>query len=193
MVRQRPSLYRNFPWFRRSHGTLVKRDLRIGGMLNRDDPAPITVINLERVWVVANIFEHDLAGSAGPATWRRLRSTLIRTVPLPATSPISATKLIVVRARFTQESKFPIPTTSETRHVRPSCNRDGQRTRGGGRSGIRHLRGRRPTGGFVPSANGGYSMRPVKLGSRGLTPSRFSPGLSRAIRWSPKADWRSRV
>ena len=31
-------------------------------MLDRNEPAPITVINLERVWVVANIFEHDLAG-----------------------------------------------------------------------------------------------------------------------------------
>lgn len=42
-------------------GTLVKRDLSIGSMIDRNSPAPLTVINLERVWVMANIFEHDLA------------------------------------------------------------------------------------------------------------------------------------
>jgi cobalt-zinc-cadmium efflux system membrane fusion protein len=51
-----------FPLVSPIAGTLVRRDLRIGGMLDRNEPAPITVINLERVWVVASIFEHDLAG-----------------------------------------------------------------------------------------------------------------------------------
>src|SRR5438876_2342450 len=41
-------------------GTLVKRDLSIGTMINRNGPAPIVIINLERVWVVANVFEHDM-------------------------------------------------------------------------------------------------------------------------------------
>jgi RND family efflux transporter MFP subunit len=30
-------------------------------MIDRNSPAPLAVINLERVWVMANIFEHDLA------------------------------------------------------------------------------------------------------------------------------------
>lgn len=41
-------------------GTLVKRDLSIGAMIDRDRPPPLEVINLERVWVIANVFEHDL-------------------------------------------------------------------------------------------------------------------------------------
>jgi Cu(I)/Ag(I) efflux system membrane fusion protein len=31
-------------------------------MVDRGGPAPLEVINLGRVWVIANIFEHDLAG-----------------------------------------------------------------------------------------------------------------------------------
>jgi membrane fusion protein, heavy metal efflux system len=41
-------------------GTLVKRDLSIGAMIDRNNPPPLVVINLERVWVIANVFEHDL-------------------------------------------------------------------------------------------------------------------------------------
>jgi cobalt-zinc-cadmium efflux system membrane fusion protein len=42
-------------------GTLVKRDLSIGAMIDRSHPAPLMIINLESVWVIANVFEHDLA------------------------------------------------------------------------------------------------------------------------------------
>jgi cobalt-zinc-cadmium efflux system membrane fusion protein len=42
-------------------GTLIKRDLSIGAMIDRDGPPPIVVVDLDRVWVIANIFEHDLA------------------------------------------------------------------------------------------------------------------------------------
>lgn len=42
-------------------GTLVKRDLTIGEMLDRADH-PLKVINLTRVWIFANIFERDLSG-----------------------------------------------------------------------------------------------------------------------------------
>jgi cobalt-zinc-cadmium efflux system membrane fusion protein len=42
-------------------GTLVKRDLSIGAMIDRNGPAPLVIVNLERVWVIANVFEHDLA------------------------------------------------------------------------------------------------------------------------------------
>jgi len=42
-------------------GTLVKRDLTIGALIDADS-TPLTVIDLDYVWVIANIFEHDLAG-----------------------------------------------------------------------------------------------------------------------------------
>jgi cobalt-zinc-cadmium efflux system membrane fusion protein len=42
-------------------GTLVKRDLIVGQMVNGDTEV-ITVMNLDHVWVLADVFEHDLAG-----------------------------------------------------------------------------------------------------------------------------------
>jgi cobalt-zinc-cadmium efflux system membrane fusion protein len=50
-----------FPLISPIAGTLIKRDLSIGAMLDRGGPAPVTVINLDRVWIIASIFEHDLA------------------------------------------------------------------------------------------------------------------------------------
>ncbi len=41
-------------------GTLVKRDLTVGSMVAPDAPV-ITIMNLDRIWVIANIYEHDLA------------------------------------------------------------------------------------------------------------------------------------
>ena len=43
-------------------GTLVKRNLSIGAMIDRNAPAPFVILNLERVWVIASVFEKDLAG-----------------------------------------------------------------------------------------------------------------------------------
>ncbi len=40
-------------------GTVVKRDVTLGSMIDTS-AEPITVVNLDRVWVVANVFEHDL-------------------------------------------------------------------------------------------------------------------------------------
>jgi cobalt-zinc-cadmium efflux system membrane fusion protein len=42
-------------------GTLVRRDLTIGAMVDRNDHEPLTVIDLDRIWVLASVFEHDLA------------------------------------------------------------------------------------------------------------------------------------
>lgn len=41
-------------------GTLVKRDLIVGQIINGDAEV-ITIMNLDHVWVLANVFEHDLA------------------------------------------------------------------------------------------------------------------------------------
>jgi cobalt-zinc-cadmium efflux system membrane fusion protein len=50
-------------------GTLVKRDLIVGQMVNGDAEV-ITVMNLDHVWVLANVFEHDLSGLAIGASAR---------------------------------------------------------------------------------------------------------------------------
>jgi membrane fusion protein, heavy metal efflux system len=44
-------------------GTLVRRDLTVGSLIDSKDD-PIVVIDLDDVWVIANIFEHDLQGVA---------------------------------------------------------------------------------------------------------------------------------
>jgi len=41
-------------------GTVVKRDIAVGSMLDPNEE-PITVINLDKVWVIAAVFERDLA------------------------------------------------------------------------------------------------------------------------------------
>ena len=67
------------------------------------------MINLTRVWVVANIFEHDLAGLHA-ATWPTSQSKPIRTAIFTAASRISAMKSIGPPRRSARELKFPIPT-----------------------------------------------------------------------------------
>lgn len=44
-------------------GTLVKRDLTVGSLIGSDSD-PIVVIDLDNVWVIANLFERDLEGIA---------------------------------------------------------------------------------------------------------------------------------
>lgn len=50
-----------FPLTSPIDGTLVKRDLTIGAMIDREAD-PLIVTNLDKVWVMANVFEHDLSG-----------------------------------------------------------------------------------------------------------------------------------
>jgi cobalt-zinc-cadmium efflux system membrane fusion protein len=50
-----------FPFTSPITGTLVRRDLTIGAMVDRNDHEPLTVIDLDRIWVLASVFEHDLA------------------------------------------------------------------------------------------------------------------------------------
>ena len=50
-----------FPLVSPIDGTLVKRNLTIGAMIDREQE-PLIVIDLSRVWVLAGVFEHDLAG-----------------------------------------------------------------------------------------------------------------------------------
>jgi membrane fusion protein, heavy metal efflux system len=50
----------DFPLTSPIAGTLVKRTLTIGAPVNPDDE-PLVVMNLDEVWVIANIFEHDIA------------------------------------------------------------------------------------------------------------------------------------
>jgi membrane fusion protein, heavy metal efflux system len=57
-------------------GIVVKRDLTVGSMVD-SNVEPITVIDLDKLWVIANVFEHDIA------TLRRGASASIKVDALP--------------------------------------------------------------------------------------------------------------
>jgi len=68
-----PEEVRNLSWSGNGHplseftlaspiaGTLVKRDLMVGSLIDSNND-PIVVIDLDNVWVIANLFERDLDG-----------------------------------------------------------------------------------------------------------------------------------
>jgi cobalt-zinc-cadmium efflux system membrane fusion protein len=89
-------------------GTLVKRDLSLGQMIDRGGSAPFTIINLDRVWIVANVFEHDLAdlktGDEVNVTVDAYSSKIFAGHVTYIT-----TRSIAPRARYGRGSKFPIP------------------------------------------------------------------------------------
>ena len=147
-------------------------------MVDRDDPAPITVINLERVWVVANIFEHDLAG---------LQDGDLAEITVDAYPNHTFTGRVtyigdeVDRSTRAVRARIEVPNPDHV--LKPGmfarrCNRDGQRTRG-----CRSLRNPPSTRSTANrwfscrSGDGGYAVRPVKLGSRGHDTVEILAGL----------------
>ncbi|MBF6570601.1 MAG: efflux RND transporter periplasmic adaptor subunit [Candidatus Binataceae bacterium] len=51
----------DFPLTSQISGILVRRNLTVGQSVDRDRPL-MTVIDLDQVWVITNVFEHDLGG-----------------------------------------------------------------------------------------------------------------------------------
>ncbi len=156
-----------FPLVSPIAGTLVKRDLRVGGMVNRNEPAPITVINLDRVWVVANIFEHDLAGlQIGDPTQVAVdaypRRAFSGQVTFIADEVNRSTRAVLARVEVPNPDHLLKPgmfahASIETGNIREVVVAP--------ESAIYEVDGQMVV--FVPSGGGGYSVRPVKVGSRG--------------------------
>jgi membrane fusion protein, heavy metal efflux system len=166
-----------FPLVSPIAGTLVKRDLRIGGMVDRNGPAPLTVINLERVWVIANIFERELAGL-------RLGDLAEVTVEAyPNRNFVGHVTYIgdevdritrVVRTRI--EVPNPDHVLKPGMFARAAINTDSaQEVVVAPESAIYEVDGKPVV--FVPSGDGGYSVRQVKLGSRGNETVEILAGL----------------
>jgi cobalt-zinc-cadmium efflux system membrane fusion protein len=156
-----------FPLVSPIAGTVVKRDLRVGGMVNRNEPAPITVINLDRVWVVANIFEHDLAGlqigdPAQVAVDAYPRRAFSGQVTFIADEVNRSTRAVLARVEVPNPDHLLKPgmfahasiETGNTREVVVAPE-----------SAIYEVDGQMVV--FVPSGGGGYSVQPVKIGGRG--------------------------
>jgi cobalt-zinc-cadmium efflux system membrane fusion protein len=148
-------------------GTLVKRDLIVGAMLDRNAPAPIVVMDLDHVWVVANVFEHDLNGikvddeatvtvDAYPESVFRGRITYVGDEVDRATR--------AVRARI--EVPNPEHVLKPGMFARASI-------RGGGsrdvlvapETSIYQVEGKQVV--FIPRGADGFESRTVKLGKRG--------------------------
>jgi membrane fusion protein, heavy metal efflux system len=166
-----------FPLVSPIAGTLVKRDLRIGGMVDRDGPAPLTVINLERVWVVANIFEHDLAG---------LRTGDLAEITVEAYPNRNFTGRItyigdeVDRTTRAVRAKIEVPNPDHV--LKPGMFARTTIDTGSARgvivapeTAIYEVDGKEVV--FVPDGDGRFSVRPVTLGRRGNVTVEITAGL----------------
>jgi len=166
-----------FPLVSPIAGTLVKRDLRIGGIVDRDGPAPLTVINLERVWVVANIFEHDLAG---------LRTGDLAEITVEAYPNRNFTGRItyigdeVDRTTRAVRAKIEVPNPDHV--LKPGMfartTIDTASARGvivAPETAIYEVDGKEVV--FVPDGDGRFSVRPVTLGRRGNVTVEITAGL----------------
>jgi len=166
-----------FPLVSPIAGTLVKRDLRIGGMVDRDGPAPLTVINLERVWVVANIFEHDLAG---------LRTGDLAEITVEAYPNRNFTGRItyigdeVDRTTRAVRAKIEVPNPDHV--LKPGMFARTTIDTGSARgvivapeTAIYEVDGKDVV--FVPDGDGRFSVRPVTLGRRGNVTVEITAGL----------------
>ena len=166
-----------FPLVSPIAGTLVKRDLRIGGMVDRGEPAPITVINLERVWVVANIFEHNLAGLQDGD----LAEITVDAYPNRAfTGRVTYIGDEVDRSTRAVLARIEVPNPDH--ELKPGMFARAAIDTGSTRevvvapeSAIYEVDGKQVV--FVPSGDGAYSMRPVKLGNRGNDTIEIIAGL----------------
>jgi len=166
-----------FPLVSPISGTLVKRDLRIGGIVDRSDPAPLAVINLERVWVVANIFEHDLAG---------LRTGDLAEIAVDAYPNRTFTGHVTyigeevdrstraVRARI--EDPNPEHVLKPGMFAHASIDTDSSHeVLVAPESAVYEVDGQQAV--FVPAGTQGFSVRPVKVGSRGNNTVEIIAGL----------------
>jgi cobalt-zinc-cadmium efflux system membrane fusion protein len=166
-----------FPLVSPIAGTLVRRDLRIGGMVDRNEPAPLTVINLEQVWVVANIFEHDLAGlQTGDLAEIAADAYPNRTF----TGRVTYISDEVDRSTRAVRTRIEVPNPDHV--LKPGMFAHAVIKTGNGRevlvapeSAIYEVHGQEVV--FVPAGDGRFSVRPVKLGSRGSGTVEITAGL----------------
>ena len=159
-------------------GTLVKRDLIVGQIVNGDAEV-ITVMNLDRVWVLANIFEHDLAGLELGA------SAVVKVEAWPAESfegVVSYLSDIVDPVTRTVQARIDVPNPEH--RLKPGMFAHAEiETAGGGRevlsapaSAIYELNGSKAV--FVQTQPHVFAVRPVMVGAAGHQQVEILSGLS---------------
>jgi cobalt-zinc-cadmium efflux system membrane fusion protein len=148
-------------------GTLVKRDLSIGAMIDRNGPAPFMIINLERVWVIANIFEHDLANLK---TGDQVNVTADAYSDTVFSGRITYIGDEVDRSTRAVRTRIEVPNPDHL--LKPGMFAKASIAAGNSRdvlvapeSAVYEVDGRWVV--FVASGADGFEVRPVQLGSRG--------------------------
>jgi cobalt-zinc-cadmium efflux system membrane fusion protein len=147
-------------------GTLVKRNLTLGAMVDRNDE-PLVVINLDRVWMTANVFEHDLArlhkgASATVAVDAYPKRTFAGTVTYISDE--------VDRANRTVQARIEVP--NPERLLKPGMFGHAEISARGMSEGVVapesavfDIGGRKVV--FIPEGGGVYRVRDVTLGAAG--------------------------
>jgi membrane fusion protein, heavy metal efflux system len=166
-----------FPLVSPIAGTLVKRDLRIGAMIDRGDPAALEVINLERVWIIANIFEHDLAGLR---VGDRAEVTVEAYPDRKFTGRVTYIGDEVDRTTRAVRARIEVPNSDHVlkpgMFARAAIEADGAReVVVAPESAIYEIDGKAVV--FVPAGDGRFSVRPVTLGGRGNETVEITAGL----------------
>lgn len=158
-------------------GTLVKRDLIVGQMVGGDAEV-ITVMNLDHVWVLANIFEHDLAGLTVGAPAQ------IKVEAWPDQSfegVVSYLSDTVDPATRTVQARIDVPNPDH--RLKPGMFAHAEiRTIGGGRevlaapsSAIYDVNGAKAV--FVQTGPHSFTVRPVVVGAAGHQEVEILSGL----------------
>jgi membrane fusion protein, heavy metal efflux system len=156
-----------FPLISPIAGTLVRRDLSIGSMIDRNSPAPLTIINLERVWVMANIFEHDLATLK---TGEQVDVTADAYTDKVFSGQITYIGDEVDRRTRTVQTRIEVANPEHL--LKPGMFAKASISAGDSRevlaapeSAVYQIDGHSAV--FVAAGNDGFEVRPVRLGSRG--------------------------
>jgi membrane fusion protein, heavy metal efflux system len=156
-----------FPLISPIDGTLVRRDLSIGSMIDRNSSAPLTIINLERVWVMANIFEHDLATLK---TGEQVDVTADAYTDKVFSGQITYIGDEVDRRTRTVQTRIEVANPEHL--LKPGMFAKAAISAGDSRevlaapeSAVYQIDGHSAV--FVAAGNDGFEVRPVRLGSRG--------------------------
>ncbi len=158
-------------------GTLVKRDLLVGQIVNGDAEV-MTIMNLDHVWVLANIFEHDVAGLSAGATARVKVEAWPEQSFEGVVSYLSDTVDPVTR---TVQARIDVPNPAHRlkpgmfAHVEIQTARGGREVLTAPASAIYDLNGSKAV--FVRIAPHSFSVRPVTLGAQGDGEVEIQSGL----------------
>lgn len=158
-------------------GTVVKRDITVGSMVDSSDE-PITVINLDKVWVIANVFEHDVALLRGGA----LAAISVDAVPerkfdgeVTYVSDSVDPKTRTVQARIEVPNPDRLLKLGMFAHARIESTRGSREVLGVPAEAVFEVSGKKIV--FVALGGGRFEPRVVRIGEAGVDLVEVASGL----------------